>query len=264
LVPTSDFPFEHFIPVVANAALNEKLEVARNEYSFTSEQFKNLKVLIMEARSAAPMKVITVSSPEAQDGKSLVAANLAFSFAMDPGRRVIIVDCDLRNPSLGNYLGVSAEPGLLQYLAQGHLSPYCYVRRLENLYFLTTGGVAPNPIEILSMQRMKQLIERLKKDFDTVIVDAPPYFPISDARIVTGMSDGLIMVVRRGKTSYSSSDRAFKAVDRNKLLGVVFNDVQPMLFNSSYDFGYYEYGPKKKPYTSRPKISNSPRNYLES
>ena len=116
-----------------------------------------------------------------------------------PGRRVIIVDCDLRSPSLGDYLGVPSEPGLLQYLANGHLSPYCYVRRLQNLYFLTSGGVAPNPVEILSMHKMKQLIEHLKKDFDMIILDAPPYFPIADARIVTGLSDGLIMVVRRGK-----------------------------------------------------------------
>ena len=66
-----------------------------------------------------------ISSPDAQDGKSLVSANLAFSFALDPGRRVVIVDCDLRNPGLDKYLGVPAEPGLLQHLLNGHLSPYC-------------------------------------------------------------------------------------------------------------------------------------------
>jgi capsular exopolysaccharide synthesis family protein len=263
LITTSEFPFEHLIPVVTNAVLNEKLEVAKNELSFTSEQFKNLKVLIAEANSAAPLKVLTVSSPDAQDGKSLVASNLAFSFAMDPGRRVIIVDCDLRKPSLGDYLGVTSEPGLLQYLANGHLSPYCYVRRLQNLYFMTTGGVAPNPVEVLSMRKMKQLIERLKKDFDTVILDAPPYCPISDARIVTGMSDGLVIVVRRGKTSYGSADRAFKAIDRNKLLGVVFNDVQPMLFHTYYNFGYYQYG-NQKVYSAAPRIKQAPKNYLES
>jgi len=265
LVRNSEFPFEHFIPVVSHAALNEKLEVAKNETSFTSEQFKNLKVHISEASSSGPMKVLTVSSPDAKDGKSLISSNLAFSFALDPGRRVIVVDCDLRSPSLGNYLGVSSEPGLLQYLANGHLSPYCYVRKYRNLYFLTTGGVASNPVEILSMQKMKQLIEHLKKDFDTIILDAPPYGPIADARIVTGLSDGLIMVVRRGKTSYNSTDRAFKAIDRNKFLGVVFNDVQPMLFHTYYNFGYYQDGGNKNVYPNNaPKIRNTPKNYLES
>jgi len=263
LIANSAFPFEHLIPIVRNAVLSQKLEVAKNEYSFTSEQFKNLKVLITEANTTSPLKVLTVSSPDAQDGKSLVAANLAFSFAMDPGRRVIVVDCDLRSPALGKYLGVGGDPGLLQYLANGHLSPYCYVRRLQNLYFMTTGGEALNPVEVLSMQKMKQLIDRLKKDFDTIILDAPPYCPIADARVVTGLSDGLVMVVRRGKTSCSSSDRAFKAIDRNKLLGVVFNDVQPMLFNTYYNFEYYHYG-EQKVYSNRRKIRSAPKNYLES
>jgi len=263
LVRESEFAFEDLIPVVTNAVLNEKLEVARNETSFTSEQFKNLKVQIAEANVKGPMKVITVSSPDAQDGKSLISANLAFSFALDPGRRVIVVDCDLRNPALDQYLGVPSEPGLLQYLADGQMSPYCYVRRVENLYFLTAGGLASNPIEILSMKRVKQLIERLRRDFDTIIIDAPPYAPISDARIVTGLSDALVMVVRRGKTSYSSMDRAITAIDRNKLLGVVFNDVKPMLFHTYHNFGYY-YGGKDSVYGKAPRVPSGPKNYLES
>jgi capsular exopolysaccharide synthesis family protein len=249
IVPARGFPFESLIPVVTNAVLDEKLEIARRESSFTSEQFKTLKVRLSEASPETPLKVFTVSSPDAWDGKSLISATLAFSFAMDPGRRVIIVDCDLRNPGLEKYLGVSSEPGLLQYLANGRLEPYCYVRRIENLYFLTTGGVAPNAIEILSMRKMRGLIERLQRDFDTIILDAPPYSPIADARVVTGLSDGLIMVLRRGKTTYSSADRAFKAIDRNKLLGVVFNDVKPMMFHTYYDFGYYRYGQNQPPYT---------------
>jgi capsular exopolysaccharide synthesis family protein len=269
LVPTtggiariSEFAFEHLIPVVTNALMDEKLEVARNGSSFTSEQFKNLKVQLGTKKSSNPLKVFTVSSPDSGDGKSLISANLAFSFAMDPGRRVIIVDCDLRRPSLESFLGVSSKPGLLQYMEDGRLSPYCYVRRLENLYFMTAGGTTPNPIEILSMQRMKDLIEHLKRDFDTIILDAPPFSPIADARIVTGLSDGLIMVLRRGKTSYTSTDHAFKVIDRNKLLGIVFNDVQPMLFHTYHSFDYYGYG--SNAYSSSKKPSSTPKNYLES
>jgi len=263
-VVKAEFEFEHLIPVVTNAVLNEKLEVAKNN-SFTSEQFKNLKVHLSEATSKAPLKVFTISSPDPQDGKSLISANLAFSFAMDPGRRAIIVDCDLRSPSLEKYLGVSSEPGLLQYLGNGHLSPCCYVRRLENLYFMTAGGTAPNPIEILSMHKMRQLVEHLKRYFDTVILDAPPYSPIADARVVTGLSDALIMVLRRGKTTYGSTDRAFKAIDRNKLLGVVFNDVQPMLFHTYYSSNYYHHGGKGYVYSAEdPKVAAKPKHYLGS
>src|SRR5262249_47809974 len=124
-----------------------------------------------------------------------------------------------------------------------------------------------NPIEILSMHKMRRLIDSLKSHFDTIILDAPPYSPIADARIVSGMSDGLIFVVRRGKTSYSSIDRAFKSIDRTKLLGVVFNDVQPMLFHTYHNFDYYNYGRKGQIYSSGERSqrqgSTTPKNYLQ-
>jgi capsular exopolysaccharide synthesis family protein len=257
------FAFEHLIPVVTDAALNEKLTIAQTESSVTSEQFRNLKVHLRESDSQVRLKVFTISSPEAQDGKSFVSLNLAFSFSKDPGRRVIIIDCDFRDPSLAKSLGLASEPGLLQYLENPSLSPYCFVRRLENLYFMTTGGVASNPIEILSMQKMKQLIERLKNDFDTIILDAPPYSPIADARIVTGLSDALIMVVRHGRTSYSAADHAFNAVDRNKLVGVVFNDVKPLPFRQYAHSGYYADRKKELVYSAPATDSQRATTYLE-
>src|SRR5207244_1701452 len=121
-----------------------------------------------------------------------------------------------------------------------------------------------NPVEILSMNKLKQLVDHLRKDFDTVILDAPPYSPIADARIVTGLSDGLIMVVRRGKTSYGSSDRAFKAIDKNKILGVVFNDVQPMLFHTYYNFGNYQYrGNNRNSHSDAANVPSTPHTYLK-
>jgi protein-tyrosine kinase len=259
----TEFLFEHLIPVVTNAALHEKLEVARNGSSFTSEQFRNLKVQISETNTEFPLKVFTISSPEPQDGKSFISSNLALTFAKDPGRRVIIVDCDLRCSGLDKYLGVISTPGLMQYLENGKLGPYCFVRRVENLYFMTAGGTASNPIEVLSMQKMKHLITTLRKDFDTVILDSPPYSPIADARIVTGLSDGLIMVLRRGKTSYGSTDRALKAVDPKKLLGVVFNEVKPMLFHTYHEFNYYNYG-SDRPYSGGGERPTRSKSYLKS
>src|SRR5205814_6990980 len=118
-----------------------------------------------QTHSEQPIKVIAVSSSESQEGKSLVSSNLAFAFSMDPGRKVLAIDCDLRNPTLDKYLGVALEPGLLGYLTKSHLGPYCFMRRLENLYFLSTGGTATNPIELLSLSKMKELISYLKKEF---------------------------------------------------------------------------------------------------
>ena len=255
---------ELLVPEVTNPILDEKLEVARNEFSFTSEQFKNLKIQLRQAETEEPLKVITVSSPDAQDGKSLISVNLAFAFSQDPGCRVLIIDCDLRKPTLDQYLGVKTDPGLLQYLQGGLLPPECFLRRINNLHFMTAGGIAPNPIEALSMRKMKDLVEHLKTVFDTVILDAPPFSPIADARVVTALSDGLLMVIRSGKTAYSSTDRAFKAVDPRKLLGVVLNDVKPMPFQTYHSYSYYQYGDNRLVYSGDGKGRSDSKKYLKS
>jgi protein-tyrosine kinase len=264
IVKRSSFLFERLIPVVSDAVIGEKVEVLKNASSFITEQFKTLKVRLSE-NWETPSKVITISSPDHEDGKSLISVNLALTFSMDPGRRVVILDCDFRDPSLDSYLGVRVEPGLLQYLSNGHMSPYCYMRRLRNLFFLTSGGTALNPIELLSLQKMRDLIECLKTDFDTIILDAPPLQPIADARLVTGLGDGLIMVIRQGKTSCRSIEGALKVTDQNKLLGVVFNDVKPMPFSTYYNRDYYHYGRDiRHLYPNNRKARSTPKNYLES
>ena len=263
LATRGDFALDILIPRVTNAVLHEKLEVIKNDYSFASEQFRNLKIQIRQAESDVPRKVFTISSPDAQDGKSLIATNLAFSFAQDPGCRVLIVDCDLRKPTLDQYLGVTTDPGLLQYLSSGPLGPHCFIRRLDNLFFMTAGGISPNPIEALSMRKMKQLIEQLRATFDTIILDAPPYSPIADARVVTALSDGLIMVIRSGRTAYSSADRAFQAIDQRKLLGVVMNDVKPMPLQTYHNHSYYQYAEDRKVYVGSDKDERRTKTYLE-
>ena len=264
LMKQTSFPFDRLVPVVTNAVIGEKMEVIRNPSSFISEQFKMLKVRIREDVENPP-QVMTVSSPDQQDGKSLISANLGIALSMEVGRRTVIIDCDLRNPTLSKHLGVSSEPGLIQYLSNGNMPPYCYMRRLGNLFFLTSGGVSENPIELLSLRKMKDLIEKLKMDFDTVILDAPPFSPIADARVVSGLCDGLIMVIRRGRTSLGSIENAFKILDQSKLLGVVFNDVKPMLFNTYFNQGYYHYGVDSRYlYSGDRKALAKPKNYLES
>ena len=264
-IAKGELSLELVVPAVTNAMLDEKLEAARNEFSFASEQFRNLKIQLRQAESETPLKVFTVSSPDSQDGKSLISTNLAFSFAQDPGCRVLIIDCDLRKPTLARYLGVSEEPGLLQYLSSGApLLPQCFLRRCNNLHFMTAGGTASNPIEVLSMRKMKELIESLRTSFDTIILDSPPYSPIADARVVTALSDGLLMVIRSGRTAYSSSDRAFKSIDPKKLLGVILNDVKPMPFQTYHAYGYYQYGEKRKVYAGNDKRRIEPKNYLGS
>jgi capsular exopolysaccharide synthesis family protein len=171
----------------------------------------------------------------------MIAANLAASFSHDARRRTAIVDCDLRNPSLHRFLGSSVEPGLIGYLEESRLQPTFYMRRMERLFVMTAGGIARNPIELLSSDNMRQLLEFLRNEFDVVIMDSPPLGPISDAQVITGLSDAMLLVVRSGKTSYGSIEKSLNGFDRSKLLGLVFNDVKPKMFHTQYDYRYYRY-----------------------
>jgi capsular exopolysaccharide synthesis family protein len=257
------FPFKYLTPEIGNSGLSDKLETFQNPSSFVSEQFKTLKVRIAEAAAQAPLRVIAVSSPNTADGKSLVSVNLAVSFSKDPGRRVVLVDCDLRNPSLHKFLGTSVEPGLLGYLENDILQAYCYMRRLENLYLITAGGAAANPVELLSNAKMREMIAYLQTEFDTIILDCPPFGPISDAQILMGLADGLLMVVRCGKTTYGTMEKAFRNLDRSKLVGLVFNDVKPMMFNTQYHYKYYHYKNRNSYPYGKINVTHRQKNYLE-
>ena len=116
------------------------------------------------------------------------------------------------------------------------------MKRVRNLFVMPAGRAVDNPVELLALDRMEELIDNLRREFDTVIVDCPPLEPISDARILAKLTDGIVLVVRSGRTPYSSAERALRNIDSQKLLGVVLNDVRPMLFNTYYNYGYYHYG----------------------
>lgn len=242
LMKTQPFPLELLIPRIQNPLYSDRLEVQRNEASFISEQFASLKVIIDGITADNNMRVIAVSSAHLQDGKSLISSNLALSLSRDPGRRVIVLDCDFRNPSLHRYFGISLKPGIVNYLTDRRLEPYCYIRRLGDLYIMTGGGSTEKPIELLSDEKMCGLIDYLRQNFDTILVDSAPLQPISDTRVVSRLVDGMLMVIRRGKTPHRAVEKALKTLDRRKFLGVVFNDVKPQPFHTYYDYKYYLYG----------------------
>jgi len=265
LVKRAAFPFEALTPEIPQSCLDEKLVVLRDEGSFASEQFKTLKVQIARASAHRPVCVLAVSSPQSTEGKSLISTNLAASLSKDPDRHTILVDCDFRNPSLHRLLGCSIEPGVQGYLETDYLQPYCYLRRLDRLYFMAAGGITSNPVELLAGEKMRRLIEFLRTEFNTVVLDCPPMAPVSDTQILATLSDALILVVRSGRTSFNSIERAFKSVDRNKFLGLVLNDVQPMPFHTQDRYKYYHYKSKGiYPYAAaKKKIVARPRNYLD-
>lgn len=231
------------VPEVSFSIFEDRLEILRSNHSYVNEQLKALKVRLNEMKQEHPLKIINVSSPFTEDGKSLIASSLALCFSEDSGQKTLLIDCDLRAPSIHDKIGIELGPGLVQYLLDSHsLEPQCYIRKIQDLYVMTAGQQAENPISLFSLSRMKDLLNIVKREFDTVILDSPPYLPIADARVLSNLADGTIMVVRQRKTPFESLQKVLHSIDKRKLLGVVMNDVRVGRFDNNQSYGSYYYG----------------------
>ncbi|GAB4250342.1 MAG: hypothetical protein Kow00109_26270 [Acidobacteriota bacterium] len=237
LVKKERLPLESLVPRVSDPKLDPKVAMVNEEFSLITEQFRTLKVRL-QSQAEPPVRLLTVTSPLPQDGKSLIATSLALSFSREPGRRTLLIDADLRGASVHEKLGIDMAPGLYQYLV-GTLDPQCYIRRVEDLYVMTAGYGAENAVELLSLSRMRDLLRFAAEQFDNVILDAPPVLPIADARIISQLTEATVMVIHQGKTPYRLIERALEAIDRRKLLGVVLNGVRTTGINGYYTYSYY-------------------------
>ena len=191
--------------------------------------------------------VLVFTSPEAGDGKSTIACNLAITLAQI-GRRVLLIDGDLRRPRLSEVFRMSNDPGLIGFLtSEGRVqsdtvSKFVNSTPIPNLFFLPAGDRDLFESKLLHSSRMSELIQVLRKDFDDVLIDTPPMMPISDARVFGQLANGALLILRAGKTSLETALAAQRYLmeDGTKVLGTVLNDWNPR--NSSkfrqYDRAY--------------------------
>lgn len=186
-------------------------------------------------------RVIGVSSSLSGEGKSLTSINLAYTLSQ-LNKKVILIDCDMRRPTLAEKLGVNKKPGLSSYLtAQGKLTDLIqncgFAKEEKAFHVITAGQNPPNPVELLSSARMQKMLEIMKKAYDYVILDLPPVCEVSDAMAVAKQTDGILLVVRQNacdRNALFDTVRQFEFID-TKILGVVFNCV-----NEPGGKGYYK------------------------
>ena len=204
-----------------------------------AEEFRTLRSRLYQIREKMPLKRLMVTSALPKEGKSFVAANLAQVMVRQHGRRALVIDADLRNPGMHRHLGAAQSPGLAEYLL-GECDEFAALQRgpMENLFFLPAGRTVPSAPELLSNGRLKLFLQRVESMFDWIILDTSPVIPVSDATLVAGSCDGILMVVRSNSTPSDLARRAREEFPDKLLLGVVLNGAPSgKLAQSKYYYG---------------------------
>jgi exopolysaccharide/PEP-CTERM locus tyrosine autokinase len=219
--------------------MDPRLAAALESGCPTAESFKMLRAKILTRDVDSRPRTIMVTSPEPLDGKTMVAVNLAISVAQGINEHVMLVDCDLRKPSLDRVLGLNTHRGgIREYLENGtSVAPYLVKTSMGKLAVLPAGKTPPNPSELLSSEKMRLLVGELKNRYEDryVIFDATPARFAAETTFLSSMVDGVLLVVRSGKTGKDSILQAIENIDRNKIIGLIFNASN----QSPNDYGYY-------------------------
>lgn len=213
-----------------------------------AEQFRTLRSRLYKIRDVQPFRTVLVTSSVLGEGKTFVTSNLAQAFVRQPDRRVLIVDGDLRCARVHAVLGAPATPGLSEYLL-GEADETQVIQRGPggNLFLIPGGKQVPNPSELLSNGRLKELLARIAQAFDWVIFDSPPCVTVADASILASHCDGVLLVVRAATTPVEAAEKACQELKERNLVGVVLNATEDEHFYGSYyaqGYGYvYGTGP---------------------
>lgn len=230
----------------------EKRATSRNEDINLDEVYRQLRTNIEFSQMDEALRAINVVSTNPNEGKSIVSLNLAKIFA-DKYKRVLLIDCDLRNPSLNKHLRVSNSKGLTNLLTHfkkgDQIAEQDEIQKIDFgnntiLSFLSTGNRVPNPTEVISSRRFASFIDEAKKQFDAVIVDCPPVFAVADAIPISHAVDGTLFVLSSKDTDKFDAREAVQDLQRNgaNLIGVVMTKIPGFRSKHYYGYGYGKYG----------------------
>jgi capsular exopolysaccharide synthesis family protein len=209
----------------AIAELDHLLVAARAPASIAAEQYRSLRTRLKRAESGRSLRSIAVTSPAKGDGKSVTAANLALTMAQEFQQRVLLVDADLRRPSIHRLFGLADGPGLGDVLMNVAELDQALVFLPDHHLTILPAGVPPShPAELLGSATMRRVLDTLRTRFDRILIDVPPVAPLADLHILAPMVDGLLMIVRAGITPKPAIERALAGLDASKVLGLVLNE----------------------------------------
>jgi capsular exopolysaccharide synthesis family protein len=232
--------FRQFQPLRVMVPLQSRLVCVTDKDSLAAEKFRFLAVRLRQLRQSRPLKRILITSSVPQEGKSTVAANLACTLARRTNQRTLLLDGDLRRPSVANLFGLGHVPGICEWL-QGDSGPAESIYHLEDagLWILPAGSTPSNPLELMQSGRLSALMDQLTAWFDWIVIDTPPVLPLADTSVWMRLADGVLLVARQGTGQKRQLQRALEAIDRSKLIGGLLN----CSTNTSHNDYYYHYKP---------------------
>lgn len=235
---------------IASTSRASRLIVQHMPKSSVAEAFRGLRTAIHFSSLKRDTKVVMITSSFPGEGKSTIAANLALTFAQ-AGNRVILIDCDLRRPSMNTIFEQPRSPGVTEVLAGDVLlSEALHTTDIDNINLLTAGTIPPNPAELLCSDNMRDLLVGLREAYDIVIIDAPPVIPVTDAPLLTAFTDMVVVVLESGRIPIKAAQRMKELLQsvQAPVAGFVLND-RTALFSETY--GYYGKGYYGKGYYGR-------------
>jgi len=211
-----------------------------------AERFRRLRMTLEQpVPDGAPRQIMVVTSAVPEEGKTTTAVNLALVFAEDRNQRTLLIDADLRRPSVGRYIVPAPMLGLSEILSgEASLDHVLIEMKSSHLTVLPAGTPSNNPLELLRSDYLASLFAELRRRFDRIVIDTPPTVPFTDAAVLNAVSDGALLVIRAGKTTGSLIDRARASLAHSTLLGVVLNDVAFTAVDRYYH-QYDDYDPRR-------------------
>lgn len=202
-----------------------------------AEAFRLLGVRLRHSRKERRLKRVLITSTVPQEGKSFAAANFACALGWGTDEKVLLLEGDLRRPTLSQLFGLSSKSGICEcVLDEGSLSSNIYKLEGGNVWVWPAGTKHCNPLDVIQSQNLPALLDQLTALFDWVIIDTPPILPLADTTAWARLADGVLLVTRRGVTEKQKFQRGIEAIDSNKLIGAILNSSSG---TSEHDYYYY-------------------------
>jgi capsular exopolysaccharide synthesis family protein len=206
------------------------------------EEYRSLRTHILHRSQRQKLQSIVVASVNPSEGKSVTALNLAWLLAQTDTVKALIIDSDLRMPSIADYLGIETDKGLSHVLTEDIKLTDAIVRlEPSGLHILPGGEARPDVAELISGPKFKDILAEARDMFDYIIIDAPPLGIFTDATVLINHADGALLVLRANRTRFSVLDRILDPLPKDRMLGVVLNQSPDVMDESHYNYGYYNY-----------------------